>query len=75
MVLQPASRTPRNRPKRPRSAAARGHHEGVRKVVILGRGGAGKSALSRKLSDVTGIPAVELAAAVITPSRTTTMDP
>lgn len=37
-----------------------GHHEGVRKVVILGRGGAGKSALSRKLSDVTGIPAVEL---------------
>ena len=33
---------------------------GVRKVVILGRGGAGKSALSRQLSDVTGIPAVEL---------------
>jgi adenylate kinase family enzyme len=32
----------------------------VRKVVILGRGGAGKSALSRQLSDVTGIPAVEL---------------
>ena len=32
----------------------------MRKVVILGRGGAGKSALSRQLSDVTGIPAVEL---------------
>jgi adenylate kinase family enzyme len=32
----------------------------VRKVVILGRGGAGKSALSRQISDVTGIPAVEL---------------
>lgn len=29
-------------------------------MVILGRGGAGKSALSRQLSDVTGIPAAEL---------------
>ena len=29
-------------------------------MVILGRGGAGKSALSRQLSDITGIPAVEL---------------
>ena len=37
-----------------------GHHDGVRRVVILGRGGAGKSALARQLSDVTGIPAVEL---------------
>ena len=37
-----------------------GHHDGVLKVVILGRGGAGKSALSRQLSDITGIPAVEL---------------
>jgi adenylate kinase family enzyme len=36
------------------------HHDGVRKVVILGRGGAGKSALSRQLSDLTGIPAIEL---------------
>jgi adenylate kinase family enzyme len=32
----------------------------MRKVVILGRGGAGKSVLSRRLSDVTGIPATEL---------------
>ena len=32
----------------------------MRKVVILGRGGSGKSALSRQLSDMTGIPAVEL---------------
>jgi adenylate kinase family enzyme len=37
-----------------------GHHGGVRRVVILGRGGAGKSALSRQLSEATGIPAVEL---------------
>ena len=29
-------------------------------MVILGRGGAGKSALSRQLSEATGIPAVEL---------------
>ena len=39
---------------------AGGHHDGVRRVVILGRGGAGKSALSRQLSDLTGIPHVEL---------------
>lgn len=32
----------------------------MRRVVILGRGGAGKSALSRQLSDATRIPAVEL---------------
>jgi adenylate kinase family enzyme len=32
----------------------------VRKVVILGRGGAGKSALARQLSSLTGIPAIEL---------------
>jgi hypothetical protein len=37
-----------------------GHHGGVRRVVILGRGGAGKSVLSRQLSDATGIPVVEL---------------
>jgi hypothetical protein len=37
-----------------------GHYEGVRKVVILGRGGAGKSALARELSSLTGIPATEL---------------
>lgn len=37
-----------------------GHHGGVRRVVILGRGGAGKSALSRQLGDAAGIPVVEL---------------
>ena len=36
--------------------------EGVRRVVILGRGGAGKPALSRQLSEMTGLPAVELGA-------------
>jgi adenylate kinase family enzyme len=29
-------------------------------VVILGRGGAGKSTLARQLSDLTGVSAVEL---------------
>ena len=46
----------------------------MRKVVILGRGGAGKSALSRQLSDVTGIPAVELDALFWQPGPTP-MDP
>jgi adenylate kinase family enzyme len=32
----------------------------MRRVVILGRGGAGKSVLARELSSRTGIPAVEL---------------
>jgi adenylate kinase family enzyme len=32
----------------------------MRRVVILGRGGAGKSVLARKLSELTGLPAVEL---------------
>jgi adenylate kinase family enzyme len=32
----------------------------MRRVVILGRGGAGKSVLARQLSQLTGIPAVEL---------------
>jgi adenylate kinase family enzyme len=32
----------------------------VRRVVILGRGGAGKSVLARQLSSLTGIPAIEL---------------
>jgi adenylate kinase family enzyme len=39
-------------------------------VVILGRGGAGKSTLSRQLSDVTGIPAVELDALFWQPGPT-----
>jgi adenylate kinase family enzyme len=32
----------------------------MRRVVILGRGGAGKSVLARQLSELTGIPAIEL---------------
>jgi len=32
----------------------------MRRIVILGRGGAGKSVLARQLSAVTGIPATEL---------------
>ena len=51
-----------------------GHHDGVRRVVILGRGGAGKSALARQLTDVTGIPAVELDALFWQPGPTP-MDP
>ena len=43
-------------------------------MLILGRGGAGKSALSRQLSDVTGIPAVELDALFWQPGPTP-MDP
>ncbi|MFY9999583.1 MAG: hypothetical protein WAK76_08820 [Trebonia sp.] len=46
----------------------------MRRVVILGRGGAGKSALARQLSDVTGIPAVELDALFWQPGPTP-MDP
>jgi adenylate kinase family enzyme len=42
----------------------------MRKVVILGRGGAGKSDLSRQLSGVTGLPAVELDALFWQPGRT-----
>jgi len=32
----------------------------MRRVVILGRGGAGKSVLARRLSELTGLPAIEL---------------
>ncbi len=32
----------------------------MRRVVILGRGGAGKSVLARQLSELTGLPAIEL---------------
>jgi adenylate kinase family enzyme len=32
----------------------------MRRVVILGRGGAGKSVFARKLSELTGLPAIEL---------------
>jgi hypothetical protein len=41
-------------------AALSGHDEGMRRVVILGRGGAGKSVLARQLSGLTGLPAIEL---------------
>ena len=50
------------------------HHVSVRKVVVLGRGGAGKSALSRQLSEMTGIPVVELDALFWQPGPTP-MDP
>jgi uridine kinase len=33
---------------------------GMRRVVILGRGGAGKSVFARQLGEVTGLPVVEL---------------
>jgi adenylate kinase family enzyme len=42
----------------------------VRRVVIPGRGGAGKSALSRQLSDVLGVPVVELDALFWQPGPT-----
>jgi adenylate kinase family enzyme len=32
----------------------------VRRIVILGRGGAGKSVLARRLSELTGLPVTEL---------------
>jgi len=41
-------------------ASERAHHKRVRRVVILGRGGAGKSVLASQLSSLTGIPAIEL---------------
>ena len=38
-----------------------GHHHGkVQRVVVLGRGGAGKSTLARQLGEVTGLPVAEL---------------
>lgn len=37
-----------------------GHHGHVMRVAVLGRGGAGKSALARRLSEITGLPVVEL---------------
>lgn len=43
-----------------RPAAPAGHHGAVKRVVILGRGGAGKSALARQLGEITGLPVTEL---------------
>jgi adenylate kinase family enzyme len=36
------------------------HHENVRRVVVLGRGGAGKSTFARRLGEMTGLPVDEL---------------
>lgn len=36
------------------------HHRQMRRVVILGRGAAGKSILARQLGDLTGLPVAEL---------------
>lgn len=35
-------------------------HVGVKRVVVLGRGGAGKSTLSRQLARLAGLPVIEL---------------
>jgi adenylate kinase family enzyme len=32
----------------------------IERLVVLGRGGAGKSMLSRRLGEITGLPVVEL---------------
>lgn len=37
-----------------------GHHGSVQRVVILGRGGAGKSTLAARLGALTGLPVIEL---------------
>lgn len=42
-----------------KGAAGRDHGD-VQRVVILGRGGAGKSVLARQLGEVTGLPVIEL---------------
>ena len=48
-------------PTNPRAKGGLGHDHGdVRRVVILGRGGAGKSVLARQLGNVTGLPVIEL---------------
>jgi hypothetical protein len=45
----------------PRAKGGLGHDHGdVRRVVVLGRGGAGKSVLARQLGNVTGLPVIEL---------------
>jgi adenylate kinase family enzyme len=36
------------------------HDERVRRVVILGRGGAGKSVFARRLGELAGLPVIEL---------------
>lgn len=42
-------------------AGCSGRHDGtVQRVVVLGRGGAGKSTLARRLGELTGLPVTEL---------------
>lgn len=49
------------RPGHPGTDGRLGHHHGkVQRVVVLGRGGAGKSTLAWRLGEVTGLPVVEL---------------
>lgn len=42
------------------SGRRRCKHVLMQRVVLLGRGGAGKSTFARRLSEITGIPAIEL---------------
>lgn len=44
----------------------------VRRVAVLGRGGAGKSTLARRLGEVTGLPVVELDSLFWRPGPTAT---
>ena len=32
----------------------------MRRIIVLGRGGAGKSTLARQLGEITGLPVIEL---------------
>lgn len=48
---EPGGRAPRRMPR---------HHGRMRRVVVLGRGAAGKSTLARQLGDLTGLPVTEL---------------
>jgi adenylate kinase family enzyme len=50
------------------------HDDDVQRVVVLGRGGAGKSVLARRLGEVTGLPVVELDTLFWQPGLTA-MDP
>ena len=60
ICLNSQLRNSRYRSRIPVRSGRPGDYEGVRRVVILGRGGAGKSTLARQLSGLTGVPPVEL---------------